>query len=64
MIEQMIWTTKQIMSMDKKDKKEGQGLIEYALIMILISIVVILVLGVVGGQVNGMFEAILNGFNT
>jgi pilus assembly protein Flp/PilA len=42
-------------------KKEGQGLIEYALIVLLIAIVVIVVLSLIGGEVNGVFENILNG---
>ena len=42
----------------------GQGLIEYGLILVLISIVVIIVLGLVGGQINGLFEDISNGLST
>ncbi len=51
-----------LLAMGHKD--EGQGLVEYALIVILISIVVILILGLVGGQINGMFEDIANGLST
>lgn len=42
-------------------KNEGQGLIEYALIVVLIAIVVVVVLSLIGGEVNGVFENILNG---
>lgn len=42
-------------------EEEAQGLIEYALIVLLVAIVVILVLGLIGGEVNGVFESILNG---
>ena len=41
-----------------KQHEEGQGLIEYALIVLLIAIVVIVVLTAVGGQINGVFNTI------
>lgn len=39
-------------------KKKGQGLVEYALILVLIAIVVIVILGFLGGQVNKTFSNI------
>ena len=42
-------------------EEEAQGLIEYALIVLLVAIVVIVVLSLIGGQVNGVFESILDG---
>ncbi len=39
-------------------RKKGQGLVEYALILVLIAIVVIVILGVLGGQVNNIFSNI------
>ncbi len=39
-------------------RHKGQGLIEYALIVLLIAIVVIVVLGLVGGQVQDVFNQI------
>ncbi len=39
-------------------RKKGQGLVEYALILVLIAIVVIIILGVLGGQVNTIFSTI------
>ncbi|MBG0788291.1 MAG: Flp family type IVb pilin [Anaerolineaceae bacterium] len=48
----------------KRHQDEGQGLIEYALIVVLISIVVIIVLGLVGGELNGLFEDIVNELST
>ncbi len=39
-------------------RKKGQGLVEYALILVLIAIVVIVILGVLGGQVNNIFSTI------
>ena len=39
-------------------EEEGQGLIEYALIVLLIAIAVLLVLGTLGGQVQNVFQSI------
>jgi pilus assembly protein Flp/PilA len=39
-------------------QEEGQGLIEYALIVLLIAIGVIVVLGLLGGQVQAVFQSI------
>jgi pilus assembly protein Flp/PilA len=43
------------------DHEEGQGLTEYGLILVLIAIVVILMLGVLGGQVGSQYSNIANG---
>ncbi len=42
-------------------KEEGQGLVEYALILVLIAIVVIAILGVLGNRVSGVFSQINSG---
>ena len=42
-------------------KKHGQGLVEYALILVLIAIVVILILTFLGTQVNSTFSKIGSG---
>ena len=39
-------------------KKRGQGLVEYALILVLIAIVVILILTFIGGEINQTFSKI------
>lgn len=39
-------------------KEKGQGLIEYALILVLIAIVVIVILQILGPQVGGIFSQI------
>ncbi|MDY6867180.1 MAG: Flp family type IVb pilin [Chloroflexota bacterium] len=41
-----------------ESKEEGQGLIEYALIVLLIALGVLVVLGLVGGQVQDVFQQI------
>ena len=45
-------------------KKKGQGLVEYALILVLIAIVVIVILGFLGTQVNTTFSTIGSGLDT
>lgn len=40
---------------------KGQGLVEYALILLLIAIVVILALKMLGGQLNSTYENIDSG---
>jgi pilus assembly protein Flp/PilA len=45
-------------------KKKGQGLVEYALILVLIAIVVILILTFLGSQVNSTFSRISSGLGT
>ena len=42
-------------------KKKGQGLVEYALILVLIAIVVILILTFLGNKVNSTFSTIGSG---
>jgi pilus assembly protein Flp/PilA len=44
-----------------RDSEEGQGLTEYGLILVLIAIVVVLMLGVLGGQVGNQYSNIANG---
>ena len=39
-------------------QEEGQGLVEYALILVLIAIVVIIILGLLGDQVSEVFSTI------
>jgi len=41
-------------------KEKGQGLVEYALILVLIAIVVIIVLGLVGDQLQVIFQTIVD----
>ena len=41
-------------------REEGQGLVEYALILVLIDVVVIAVLALVGPQVRDVFGTILS----
>ena len=43
------------------DETEGQGLVEYALILVLIAIVVIGILTLLGGKVSQVFSTINSG---
>ena len=44
-------------------REEGQGLVEYALILVLIAIIVIVILGVLGTQVSTIFSEITSGLS-
>jgi len=44
-------------------EEEGQGLVEYALILVLIAIVVIGILTVLGGKVSSVFSTINSGLS-
>ena len=46
------------MLMAKMQNEEGQGLVEYALILVLISVVCVIALGILGVSVNSVFTAI------
>ena len=43
-------------------KEKGQGLVEYALILVLIAVVVIVVLTLLGGQIRNVFSRISSAF--
>ena len=45
-------------------REEGQGLVEYALILVLVAIVVIAILLLVGPQVANIFSKVTNGLQT
>lgn len=42
-------------------RDEGQGLVEYALILVLVAIVVIAILAILGPQIGNIFSRITNG---
>ena len=56
----MLFQVKQLLSMLSVRKQKGQGMVEYALIIVLISIVVIVALGLLGDQINTVFTDITN----
>jgi pilus assembly protein Flp/PilA len=46
---------------DREDAEDGQGMVEYALILVLISIVVIVILSTLGKTVNNVFSNVSHG---
>ncbi len=42
-------------------REEGQGLVEYALILVLVAVVVIAILTLLGPQIGNVFSRITNG---
>jgi pilus assembly protein Flp/PilA len=42
----------------KSEKEEGQGLVEYALILFLVAVVVIAILVLLGPQIGGVFSQV------
>jgi pilus assembly protein Flp/PilA len=45
-------------------KEKGQGMVEYALIIVLIAIVVIAILTLLGTQISTVFSRIVSGLGT
>ena len=43
-----------------RPQEEGQGLVEYALILVLVAVVVIVMLTLVGGSITNIFGTIAN----
>jgi pilus assembly protein Flp/PilA len=43
-------------------KEDGQGLVEYGMILVLIMVVVVAVLTLMGGKVSTMYSSINSGF--
>ncbi|MBA3530800.1 MAG: Flp family type IVb pilin [Ardenticatenales bacterium] len=45
-------------------REEGQGLVEYALILVLVAVVVIAILTVLGPQIGNVFSKVTNNIAT
>ena len=45
-------------------KEKGQGMVEYALIIVLVAVVLIVVLALVGDQISNVFSRIISGLAT
>ncbi|HEU5201055.1 MAG TPA: Flp family type IVb pilin [Ktedonobacterales bacterium] len=50
-----------MMKLPMRNKEQGQGLVEYALIIALVAIVVIAILVLMGPQIGDIFSTITNG---
>ncbi len=46
------------------DRQKGQGMVEYALILVLVSIVVIAILFTMGGQIGNVFSNVTTALKT
>jgi pilus assembly protein Flp/PilA len=46
-----------------ESEQNGQGMVEYALILVLIAVAVIVILGAMGKKVNNVFSNISNGLS-
>jgi len=53
-----------VLESDDRDDEGGQGMVEYALILLFIAVVVILVLTVLGKQVSNLFSNVSSGIGT
>lgn len=47
----------------RRNEEEGQGLVEYALILVLVAIVVIAILAILGPQIGNIFSRVTNGLS-
>ena len=56
MLSSLIWKLRNALS-----RQEGQGMVEYALILVLVSIVVIVILSLLGGTIKNVFSDIVAG---
>ena len=46
------------------NREQGQGLVEYALVLVLVAVVVIAILTILGPQVGNVFSRITSGLGT
>jgi pilus assembly protein Flp/PilA len=59
-IPQENFSGKEVNPMFKKLQKKGQGLVEYALILVLVAIVIIIILSVLGPAIGNVFSLVVN----
>lgn len=45
------------------NREEGQGLVEYALVLVLVAVVIIAILTLLGPQIGKVFSEITSGLN-
>jgi pilus assembly protein Flp/PilA len=54
---------KKLFKKSNEEKEEGQGLVEYALILFLVAVVVIAILILLGPQIGSVFSAVTKGLS-
>jgi len=64
MLSNLYLRLRELMARNQEEGEEGQGMVEYALILVLIAVVVIVILTVVGHQVSNVFSNISSGLGT
>ena len=64
MLSNLYLRLREAMIAKRDESEEGQGMVEYALILVLIAVVVIVILTVVGNQVKNVFSNISSGLGT
>jgi pilus assembly protein Flp/PilA len=47
--------------MDENNREPGQGLVEYAFVMLLVAIVVIVVLALLGPSIGNLYSSVVQG---
>jgi pilus assembly protein Flp/PilA len=47
----------------RPNNEEGQGLVEYALILVLVAVVVIIILSILGPTIGNIFSDVIDGLN-
>ena len=57
-MQNLIWKLRGLLT-----RQEGQGMVEYALILVLVSIVVIVILLTMGGQIRNVFSNVVGALN-
>jgi pilus assembly protein Flp/PilA len=57
-------TSRRPLDRSRAPREDGQGMVEYALILVLIAVVVVLVLTTVGHQVKNIFSNLSSGLGT
>jgi len=57
-VNNLIWKLRGLLT-----RQEGQGMVEYALILVLVSIVVIVILLTMGGQIKNVFSNVVTALN-
>ena len=55
--------SKRAPGVDAPSSQSGQGMVEYALILVLVSIVVIVILLTMGGQIANVFSNVVTALN-
>ncbi len=45
------------------EHEEGQGLVEYALVIVLVAVVIVMIVALLGPQIGNLFSRVTNGIS-